>query len=680
MMQMTEVRDPALELHRLRWRLLIAMLVVLALFGVLLGRFGYLQVYRHADLQTRAEGNRIAVVPVPPARGLIYDRNGVLMAENVLAYTLELAPKQISDLEATIDELATLVDISAGERRRFRRLWEETKNSDWLPLKSRLSDEEVARIAVNRFRFPGVDVRARHFRTYPLGQTAAHAIGYIGRISPEDKRRLEDSGKLSDYAGSTHIGKVGVEQSYEQVLHGRTGFEEVEVTAAGRGMRTLSRNPASPGKNLVLSIDARLQKLTEDWFEHRRGALVAIEPSTGDVLAFVSKPTYDPNLFIDGIDTQTWNALNSDPDTPLLNRPLRGTYPPGSTYKPFMALALLESGVRTPGQTTYDPGFFMLGSHKFRDSNPQGNGSVDMRKSIVVSSDTYYYAAALDLGVDRIHAFMTPWSFGQLTGIDLSSESPGILPSSEWKQRRFKQKWYPGETPSIGIGQGYNSFTIMQLAQATAILANDGVVMRPHLVKAIHDPIAGTKTLTVPTESYRIPLKAEHLQLVKSALVDVNRFGTGRRAFADAPYVAAGKTGTAQVIGIKQGEKYDANRISERHRDHSLFMAFAPAENPRIALAVIVENGGFGAQAAAPIARKVFDYHLLGKLPENTRAPFADRLDALSEAEFRDVPEVIETDANGVPVAPVTASALPPPATTDAPVALPPAVNRALRR
>jgi penicillin-binding protein 2 len=376
---------------------------------------------------------------------------------------------------------------------------------------------------------------------------------------------------------------------------------------------------------------------------------VAIEPSTGDVLAFVSKPTYDPNLFIDGIDTQTWNALNTNPDTPLLNRPLRGTYPPGSTYKPFMALGLLEAGVRTAGQVTYDPGFFMLGSHKFRDSNPRGNGSVDLRKSIVVSSDVYYYSAALDMGVDRIHEHMKPWSFGQLTGIDLSNESTGILPSSEWKMRRFKQKWYPGETPSIGIGQGYNSFTILQLAQATAILANDGVVMRPHVVKEIHDPIRGERTRTVPSESYRIPLRKEHIELVKSALVDVNRFGTGRIAFANAPYVAAGKTGTAQVIGIKQGEKYDASKINERHRDHSLFMAFAPADKPQIALAVIVENGGFGAQAAAPIARRVFDYHLLGKLPDNTKEPFGARLDALSEAEMRDVPEVIQTDADDEP-------------------------------
>jgi penicillin-binding protein 2 len=639
---MVEVRNSALELHRLRWRLALAMLLVVALFGVLVSRFVYLQVYKYADFQEKAEDNRIAIVPVPPSRGLIYDRNGVLMAENVAAYTLELAPRQIRNVDATIDELAKLIDISPLDRRRFKRLAEETKNSDWLPLKSRLTDDEVARIAVNRFRLPGVDVGARHFRNYPLGDTASHVIGYIGRISPEDKKRLEANGRSSDYAGSTHIGKVGVELSYEDLLHGRTGFDEVEVSAGGRGMRSLSRNPAAPGRNLILSIDVRLQKLVEEWFGDRRGALVAIEPATGDVLAFVSKPTYDPNLFIDGIDIQSWNALNNDSDSPLLNRPLRGTYPPGSTYKPFMALALLESGVRTAGQTINDPGYFMLGKHRFRDSKPSGNGIVDMRKSIVVSSDTYYYAAALDMGVDRIHDFMKPWGFGQLTGIDIHNETTGILPSSAWKMRRFKQRWHPGETPSVGIGQGANAFTILQLAHATAILANDGVVMRPHVVKAIHDPTTGTRTLTVPKESYRIPLKKEHLALVKTALVDVNRFGTGRIAFAGTPYVAAGKTGTAQVIGIKQGEKYDARKIAERFRDHSLFMAFAPADEPKIALAVIVENGGFGAQAAAPIARKVFDYHLLGKLPKDTPEPFPSQLDALSEAELRDIPENLD--------------------------------------
>jgi penicillin-binding protein 2 len=640
---MVEVRNAELEVKKLHWRLVFAILFVLGLFGTVLTRLVWLQVYKHEEFHAQAEDNRIAIVPVPPSRGLIFDRNGVLLAENQSAYTLELSPRRIPNLERTIDELAQLIEIGPRERRNFKRLYEDTKNSEWLPLKSRLTDEEVAKIAAHRYRFEGVEVKARLFRNYPLGQTASHVIGYIGRISPDEKRKLEDSNRASAYAGTTHMGKVGVELSYEAVLHGTTGFDEVEVSAGGRAVRSLSRNPAAPGKNLILSIDVRLQKLVEEWFGDRKGALVAIEPSTGDVLAFVSKPTYDPNLFIDGIDVATWQALNEDPDKPLLNRPLRGTYPPGSTYKPFMALAVLETGTRTPNATINDPGYFLLGGHRFRDSKPSGNGSVDLKKSIVVSSDTYYYSAAYDMGVDKIHDFMKPWSFGQLTGIDIHGETAGILPSSAWKMKRYKQKWLPGETPSVGIGQGYNSFTILQLAQATAILANGGTVMRPHAVRAIHDPGTGEKTPTVPSESYRIPLRPEYLALVKQGMVDVNRVGTGRIAFANTEYVAAGKTGTAQVIGIKQGEKYDAKKIAERFRDHSLFMAFAPVDNPKIALAVIVENGGFGAQAAAPIARKVFDYFLLGKLPKDTPEPFPARPE-LDDAELRDVPESVEPE------------------------------------
>lgn len=640
---MVEVKDAERELARLRWRLVFAMAFVMTLLGVVMARFVWLQVYRHAEFHAQAEDNRIAVVPVAPARGLIYDRNGVLLAENVSAYTLELAPRRIANLERTIDELATLIEIGPRERRRFKRLHEDTKNSEWLPLKTRLTDEEVAKIAAHRYRFEGVDVKARLFRNYPLGDTASHVIGYIGRISPDEKRKLEESSKSSAYAGSSHMGKVGVELSYENVLHGEPGFDEVEVSAGGRAVRSLSRNPATPGKNLILSVDVRLQKLVEEWYGNRKGALVAIEPATGDVLAFVSKPTYDPNLFIDGIDPTTWKELNEDPDKPLLNRPLRGTYPPGSTYKPFMALAVLETGTRTATQTISDPGYFLLGGHRFRDSKPSGHGSVDLKKSIVVSSDTYYYGAAFEMGVDKIHDFMKPWGFGQITGIDIQNETTGILPSSAWKMKRYKQKWFPGETPSVGIGQGYNTFTILQLAHATAILANGGTVMRPHVVKAVHDPRDGSRTLTVPKESYRIPLKPEYLQLVKQGMVEVNKFGTGRIAFAGAEYVAAGKTGTAQVIGIKQGEKYDAKKIAERFRDHSLFMAFAPADDPKVALALIVENGGFGAQAAAPIARKVFDYVLLGKLPKDTPEPFPARPE-VDENELRDVPESTEPE------------------------------------
>ena len=639
---MVEVRDTELDLYRLRLRLAIAMALVIVCFGLLVGRFVYLQVYRYADFHAQAEDNRIALVPAPPVRGLIFDRNGVLLAENVSAYTLELSPRRAAGLDDTIAALSGIVEITPRDRQRFRRLLEDSRSADSVPLKVRLTDEEVARLAANRFRFPGVEISARLFRNYPLGETAAHVVGYIGRISPDDKRRLDEQELLSNYAGSTHIGKVGVEASYESALHGHVGFDEVEVSAGGRIVRRLSRKPPVPGSNLVLSIDIRLQRLAEQLYGERRGALVAIEPKTGDVLAFVSRPSFDPTLFVDGIDTQTWQALNEDPDAPLMNRPLRGTYPPGSTYKPFMALAALMSGVRTPQDTISDPGYFQLGNHRFRDSRPSGHGTVDLRKSIVVSSDTYYYKVAYDMGVDRIHDFMKPWGFGQLTGIDLEHENAGVLPSSQWKLKRFRQKWFPGETPSIGIGQGYNSFTILQLAHATATLANDGIVMRPHLVQAIEDPVTHEKRRTVRSESYRIDLRRDYLDLVKSALVDVTRFGTGRVAFANAGYVAAGKTGTAQVIGIKQGERYDARRIAERHRDHSLFMAFAPVENPKIAVAIIVENGGFGAQAAAPIARKLFDFHLLGKLPSDVPGELLPR--PIDEAELRDVPESVEPE------------------------------------
>jgi penicillin-binding protein 2 len=485
-----------------------------------------------------------------------------------------------------------------------------------------------------------------------LGETASHLIGHIGRISPGDKLRLEESEQSGQYIGSTQIGKVGVELSYEKVLHGQVGYEEIEVSAGGRPVRTLSRRAPRAGSTVVLSIDLGLQKLVEDMFGDRRGALVAIDPRTGEILAFVSKPTFDPNLFTDGVDPQVWQGYNESPDKPLLNRPLRGTYPPGSTYKPFMALAALESGKRTPSTTIYDPGYFQFGGHKFRDSNPRGNGAVDLHRSIVVSSDTYYYMVANDMGVDAIHDFMKPWGFGQLTGIDLEGEVPGILPSSAWKLRRYKQKWLAGETISIGIGQGYNTFTILQLAHATATLAADGAVRPPRVVRALENPSTRGLTPVSTPERERIALKPEWLKLVKAAMVDVNRFGTGRHAFAGAPYAAAGKTGTAQVIGIKQNERYDARRISERYRDHSLFMAFAPADNPQIALAVIVENAGFGAAAAAPIARRAIDYVLLGKRPEGDPVKAVTIGIASEDPSLRDVPDGPQPEPDPVSATP----------------------------
>jgi len=650
---MIEVRDTGREVRKLRWRLALAWLLMVGCFGLLSARFYWLQVHRYEAFHAQAEDNRIALVPIPPARGLIYDRNGVLLADNRPAYTLEIIPEQVADLERTIDALATVIEISPRDRRRFKRLREDSRSYESLPIRTRLTDEELARFAVAKYRFPGVEIRARLFRDYPLGATAAHLVGYIGRISGDDKRRIEDREQQSDYAGSTHIGKTGVELSYEQALLGKVGIEEIEVSAGGRTVRSLSRTPPVAGSNLHLSIDIALQQLVEQWFGDRRGALVAIDPKTGEVLTIVSKPTFDPNLFVDGIDPQSWGALNTDPDKPLLNRPLRGTYPPGSTYKPFMALAALSSGIRTPQSTINDPGYFQLGEHRFRDSKPGGQGVVDLHKSLVVSSDTYYYKTAYEMGVDAIHDFMKPWGFGQLTGIDLPNETTGVLPSKDWKLKRYRKKWFPGETPSIGIGQGYNAFTMLQLAHATATLANDGQPMRPHVVREIEEPDTRERYPAMQAKEPSIVLKPDHLRRVKAAMIDVNRFGTSRIAFANTEYVAAGKTGTAQVIGIRQNEKYDARKIAERHRDHSLYMAYAPAEDPKIALAVIVENGGFGAQAAAPIARRVFDYYLLGKIgPDPLATPIAApaaasaaneetqaRNQSEQSEEFRDVPE-----------------------------------------
>jgi penicillin-binding protein 2 len=615
---MTEFKNTERELHYFRMRLSVAGLFVLIFFGLLAARFVWLQAYQHDHYAAQAEDNRISIVPVVPNRGLIVDRNGVVLARNFAAYTLEITPSKIrGELDEVIDGLAGIVDIQPKDRRRFRRQLEESKNFESLPIRTRLTDQEVAKFTAQRYRFPGVDIQARLFRQYPLGSVASHVIGYIGRISQREAEKIEDTDDAANYNGTSYIGKEGVEKSYEAQLHGQTGYEEVEVSAGGRAVRTLSRKPATPGSNLILSVDIELQKVVEQAFGNRRGALIAIEPSTGDVLAYVSMPTFDPNLFVEGIDQQSWDELNTSADKPLVNRPLSGSYPPGSTYKPFMALAALELGRRTPASAIYDPGYFNFGNHRFRDDKEGGHGTVDMYRSIVQSCDTYYYQLANDLGVDAMHDFMKPFGFGQITGIDLEHEKRGILPSTGWKRAAYRrpeqQKWYAGETISLGIGQGYNSFTPLQLAHATAILANNGVVMKPHLVKFMEDGGTRARTPTVPRESYRIPLKQQNIDVIKNAMVGVMREGTAAKIFANTGYVAGGKTGTAQVIAIKKNEKYNASRIDERHRDHSLFTAFAPADKPRIAIAIIVENGGFGAAAAAPIVREALDFYLLGK-------------------------------------------------------------------
>lgn len=616
---MTELRNVEADLWRFRTRVVAAGAVVLICFSLLVARLVYLQVVRHEDLAEQAENNRTAVVPIVPNRGLIVDRNGVVLATNYSAYTLEITPSKAGPLDEVIDGLATVVDIQARDRRRFKKLVEESKSFESLPIRTRLSDEEVARFAAQRFRFPGVEIKARLFRNYPYGPLASHVIGYIGRVNQKEKEDIQDSDDEANYRGTEYIGKLGVEQSFERQLHGITGVEQMETSAGGRAVRRLASHPATPGNTVMLSIDIKLQKLVEDLFGERRGALVALDPKTGEVLAFVSKPTFDPNLFVDGIDQENWQALNESPDKPLLNRALRGTYPPGSTYKPFMALAALETGKRTPQQTIYDPGYFMFGNHRFRDDKEGGHGTVDMYKSIVQSCDTYYYMLANDMGVDLIHDEMQKFGFGTLTGIDIFGEVRGILPSTEWKRNAYKRpeqkRWYSGETISLGIGQGYNNFTMLQLATATGVLANNGVKMKPHLVKQVIDVVSRQSQDTLQEIKAELTAKPANIAVIRNALVGVNTEGTGATAFRGAGYVAAGKTGTAQVVTIKQNEKYDAAKLSERYRDHALYMAFAPAQDPQIALAMVVENAGWGGAAAAPIARRVFDYWLMQQYP-----------------------------------------------------------------
>ncbi len=619
---MGDFHNPDSDLDRFRFRVGFAAISILLAFGLLVGRFVWLQIIQHEFYQTRAEDNRIALIPIVPNRGVITDRNGVIMARNYSAFTLEITPSRVIGLETTIDELATIIDIQPKDRKRFKRVMDEAKNFESIPIRTRLSDAEVAKFAAQRYRFPGVEVKARLFRQYPLGNIASHALGYIGRITDKDLKWIEEVEKQANYKGTDHIGKNGLEQFYELELHGQTGYEEVEIDAGGRALRSLKRIPPVSGNNLTLTLDAKLQEITEQAFGDRKGSLVAIEPSTGGILALVSTPTYDPNLFVDGITPDNWKELNENPNKPMVNRAINGAYPPGSTYKPFMALAALETGKRTPNQAISDPGYFNFGNHQFRDDKKGGHGSVDMYKSIVHSCDTYYYILANEMGIDNIAKFMAKFGFGERTGVDLgrngASESKGILPSQEWKRQRFKKpeqrKWYAGETISIGIGQGYNSYTPIQLAQATAVLANNGVMFRPHLVRHIADTKTGEARLIEPQPIRDLELKQQNVDVIRRALIGVNKEGTGTRAFAGAPYESAGKTGTAQVYSLK-GSDYKASAIKQELRDHALFIAYAPADKPKIALAVLVENGGFGAQSAAPIARMVLDYYLLGKLP-----------------------------------------------------------------
>ncbi len=639
--------NPEVEFLRYRRRVEIAGTVAALLFFGLFSRFFWLQVIQYDHFHALAENNRIAMVPAPPSRGVIYDRQGLVLAQNFSAYTLEITPDKAGKMEDTINQLASIVSIDVGDRKRFKRLLAESKNFESIPIRNRLTEEEVARFTVNRYRFPGVEVKARLFRQYPFLDTFSHVVGYIGRIGQRDLDRLDEAGQTANYRGSDHIGKLGIEASYEPWLHGVTGIEKVETDSGGRAVRVLSRTAPVAGHNLYLHLDAQLQQVAEKVFGDYRGALVALDPRNGGVLALVSKPGFDPNLFVDGIDYHSWGELNNSPARPLVNRALRGVYPPGSTLKPFMALAGLETGVRRAGDTIADPGYFTLpgSSHRYRDWKKEGHGMVDLKRSIVVSCDTYYYGLAQQMGIERMAGFLSQFGFGKKSGVDLDGELPGLMPTPEWKKKRFKQPWWPGETVIAGIGQGYVLATPMQLAVATMAIANNGLIYKPQLIRAWRDPASGLVSHSAPQVMGRIAMKPEHLRLVREAMVEVTQpGGTASIAGANAPYLFAGKTGTAQVVGIRQGDKYDASRLSAHNRDHALFIAFAPADDPKIVIAVMVENGGHGGSTAAPVARKVIDYWLLGKLP-TIYAPVEPGADIPEDEEVEDAVPTEETPA-----------------------------------
>lgn len=624
-------------------RLLVAFILIVIFFSILLARFFYLQVTQHNEFSGQASSNRITLIPTPPVRGEIVDINGVPLAKNYPVFSLEVIPSRIEGkMEDVIEALKKYVDITPTDLKRFKKYRESYRKFENIPLKLRLTDEEAARLSVHLREFKGVEVNSRTFREYPYGKLTSHFLGYIGRISDKDKEMLEEEGLTALYRGSTHIGKSGLEKYYEHQLHGIPGYQEVEKDAYGNIVRVLKNVPSKMGQTLRLGMDIRMQQEADRILGDRRGALVAINPQDGTVLAFVSKPSFDPNLFIDGIDSDTWKMLNDDWKKPLINRVTQGLYPPGSTFKPFMGMALLESGKITQNTIIPAPGAWSIpGSrHIFRDSVRSGHGSANLSKAIQVSSDTFFYRLGYEMGIDKASPYLAQFGFGQKTGIDLPSEYTGVLPSREWKAKRFAKssdptakEWRAGEMVSVSIGQGYNAYTPLQMAHATASLANNGVVYQPHLVKEILDFGARKITRINPNPERQIPFKADNFEYVKRAMEKVLKpGGTAHRIGGGLSYTMGGKTGTAQVVQIKQGGRYNAAALREQHRDHAWFISFAPLEKPEIAIAVILENGGWGAYAA-PLAREMTDFYMLHVKPQQ----FSDSLETdLTQTEKTD--------------------------------------------
>jgi len=604
-------KDHRLEARLFTHRAIIAGVFVVGCLLVVVARLAHLQIESHEHFSTLSQDNRVKIEPLPPTRGLLYDAKGILLADNFPSFSLEIIPEKVGDLQETIAELAGIIRVDGPDLKRFERMRVQRRRFEGVPIRTNLTQEEVARIAVNNHRFPGVDIHAELLRYYPLGQHTAHVLGYVGRINEEELKRIDGS----DYAGTNYIGKGGVERAYEDLLHGHVGHQQVEVNARGRVSRVLESRAPVPGRDLRLYLDIRLQQEAAAALGDNRGAVVAIDPRTGGILAMVSRPSFDPNLFVEGIGISDYRALRDSLDTPLFNRAVRGQYPPGSTVKPFVGLGGLETGVVSYKSGKYCPGFYQLPgqSHKYRDWKRWGHGSVSLEKAIIESCDVYFYDLAHDMGIDRLNRFLGGFGFGEQTGVDVFGELGGLLPSREWKKRVRNQPWFPGETLIIGIGQGSFLATPLQLASATATLAARGRYVQPRVARASQIP-GDPNAHPVPALTRQLDLTPEHVDEVIEAMTQVveSERGTARRIRTDA-YRIAGKTGTAQVFTVGQKERYRESEVEERMRDHALFVAFAPVQDPRIAVAVIVENGGHGGSVAAPIARQVMDAHLLGR-------------------------------------------------------------------
>lgn len=608
MPQPIRLKDHEKDARLVRSRVIVGAISILLLTCVLVARQYYLQVIQYEYHSTLAENNRIHVQPIPPTRGLIFDRNGVVIADNRPSFSLTVTRERAGDWQQVLDVIVEVLGLTQEDRALFeKRMRQGRRPFEPVPILFDLTEEQIARIAVNQFRLPGVEVVARLVRHYPLKEHFAHSVGYVGRINEQELKQLDPV----NYAGTHHIGKTGVERFYEDQLHGKVGYEEVETNARGRVLRVLNRTDPIPGDDLVLTLDVRLQEAAEQALGGRRGAVVALDPKTGEVLAMVSQPSFDPNLFVTGISFKDYGELRDSIDRPLFNRVLRGLYPPGSTVKPMVAVAGLDAGVVTPTTRVFDPGYYQLPNydHKYRNWNRSGDGWVNLELALARSNDTYFYDLAHKMGIDRLHSYMSRFGFGQRVALDMFEESAGLMPSREWKRARYRQAWYPGETLILGIGQGYMQATPLQLAQATALVANRGKWIRPRLAKSI-----GGRPPVDPNPMPDIQLRDErfwdHARNGMEQVVHGAR-GTARKVGDTAVYRIAGKSGTAQVVAIKQGEKYDRNKLQERHRDHALFVAFAPADDPQIAVAVMVENGESGSGVAAPVVKQVMDAWLL---------------------------------------------------------------------